>query len=175
MKTVEQIRTEYIDKPTIQRIGLLHPSLRTEAMLIYNQIRQRLTGKTTVRFTHTLRTFAEQDALYAQGRTKPGQRVTNAKGGQSFHNYGLAIDICLLVDKDNNGTFEAAVWDTLLDADADGIKDWAECVAVFEEYGWEWGGRWRTFTDLPHFQKVSGKSVAQLLAAKKDSAGYVMV
>jgi hypothetical protein len=43
-----------------------------------------------------VRTFAEQDALYAQGRTRKGLRVTNAKGGQSYHNYGLAADCALL-------------------------------------------------------------------------------
>lgn len=42
-----------------------------------------------------LRTFKEQDALYAKGRTKPGGVVTKAKGGQSMHNYGLAVDLDL--------------------------------------------------------------------------------
>ncbi|SVE43245.1 uncharacterized protein METZ01_LOCUS496099, partial [marine metagenome] len=41
---------------------------------------------------HTLRTYAEQDDLYEQGRTEPGKIVTNARGGKSWHNFGLAID-----------------------------------------------------------------------------------
>jgi peptidoglycan L-alanyl-D-glutamate endopeptidase CwlK len=44
------------------------------------------------------RTYAEQDALYAQGRTKPGNRITKSKGGQSNHNFGLAVDIGIFYD-----------------------------------------------------------------------------
>jgi len=70
--------------------------LRTEAKQILEEASAKLTGDYTLRFTHTLRTHAEQDKLYAQGRTVKGSIVTNARGGQSYHNYGLAIDICLL-------------------------------------------------------------------------------
>ena len=49
-----------------------------------------------LRVTQGLRTIAEQDELYAQGRTKPGKIVTNAKGGKSNHNSGLAIDVCIV-------------------------------------------------------------------------------
>lgn len=79
-----------MDKITLERIELLHPKLREEVRAIYKEICEALTGNAMCRFSHTLRTFAEQDALYAQGRTKPGAKVTNAKGGQSYHNYGLA-------------------------------------------------------------------------------------
>jgi peptidoglycan L-alanyl-D-glutamate endopeptidase CwlK len=113
------------------------------------------------RFSYTLRTFAEQDALYAQGRTKSGKVVTNAKGGQSYHNYGLAVDIVLIRDMDGNGSFETASWDTNLDADNDGQSDWMEAVAIFKRHGWEWGGDWK-FTDMPHFQKTFGKSISWL-------------
>ncbi|MBT0572791.1 M15 family metallopeptidase [Riemerella anatipestifer] len=150
-----------MDKITLQRIELLHPKLREEAKAIYKEICEALTGKAICRFTHTLRTFKEQDELYTIGRTKKGRRVTNAKGGQSYHNYGLAIDICLLVDKDNNGTYETAVWDTKADFDNDKVADWQEIVAIFKRYGWTWGGDWR-FTDPPHFQKTFGKSIADL-------------
>ncbi|MRQ22700.1 M15 family peptidase [Riemerella anatipestifer] len=150
-----------MDKITLQRIELLHPKLREEAKAIYKEICEALTGNAICRFTHTLRTFKEQDELYAIGRTKKGRRVTNAKGGQSYHNYGLAIDICLLADKDNNGTYETAVWDTKADFDNDKVADWQEIVAIFKRYGWTWGGDWR-FTDPPHFQKTFGKSIADL-------------
>ncbi|MCU7570488.1 M15 family metallopeptidase [Riemerella anatipestifer] len=150
-----------MDKITLQRIELLHPKLREEAKAIYKEICEALTGNAICRFTHTLRTFKEQNDLYAIGRTKKGRRVTNARGGQSYHNYGLAIDICLLVDKDGNGTYETAVWDTKADFDNDKIADWQEIVAIFKRYGWTWGGDWR-FTDPPHFQKTFGKSIADL-------------
>jgi len=72
------------DQATLDRIKLLHPKLREEAGKIYEEICNALSGKAACRFAFTLRTIAEQDALYAQGRTKPGAVVTKAKGGQSY-------------------------------------------------------------------------------------------
>lgn len=80
-----------VDKVTQDRISKLHPSVRDEVTKIIEEINTKfLTGRAKVRIAQGLRTFAEQDALYAQGRTKPGKKVTNAKGGQSVHNYGFA-------------------------------------------------------------------------------------
>lgn len=151
-----------VDQITLNRIKLLHPKYIDEVTEIYSDIQQVLTGRAICRFAYTLRTFKEQDDLYAIGRTKPGKIVTNAKGGQSYHNYGLAFDIVLLVDKDKNGTFESASWETNVDFDGDGKADWKEIVNIAKQYGWEWGGDWK-FTDMPHFQKTSGYSVKQLL------------
>jgi len=145
------------DKPTIDRIKLLHPKLRDEATLIYQEIKAALTGKAICRFSYTLRTFAEQDALF---NARP--QVTKAKGGQSYHNYGLAVDIVLLVDKDKNGSYESALWDVKSDFDQDKTADWMEIVAIFKRYGWEWGGDWK-FYDAPHFQKTHSKSIVDLL------------
>lgn len=150
-----------MDKITLDRIQLLHPLLRDEARELYSEICKELKGRAICRFSHTLRTFKEQDDLYSQGRTRPGKIVTNAKGGDSYHNYGLAIDIVLLVDRDGNGTFESASWETNVDFDGDGIADWQEVVQIFKRYGWEWGGEWR-FKDNPHFQKTFGKSIIEL-------------
>jgi peptidoglycan L-alanyl-D-glutamate endopeptidase CwlK len=138
-----------------------------------------------LRLAYTERTFAEQDALYAQGRTKlfdaNGKRlgkVTNAKGGQSIHNYGLAWDIVLLIDKDGNGTYESASWDMNTDFDGDKTPDWTEAVCVFKGIGAEWGGSWQTFKDYPHFQIDFGYSWQELLALKKagkvDKDGFVI-
>lgn len=166
------------DQKTLERIQTIHPKLRTELGEIYDEIVETLSGRAICRFAYTTRTFAEQDALYAQGRTKPGKKVTNAKGGQSYHNFSLAVDIVLLWDKDGNGTFETPVWDTKTDFDGDKISDWSEVVAIFKRYGWEWGGDWR-FVDAPHFQKTFGKSVKQLLETlnrgAKDKNGYVII
>jgi peptidoglycan L-alanyl-D-glutamate endopeptidase CwlK len=147
-----------MDKPTLDRIQLLHPKLREEAMQIYLEICDALKGKAMCRFAYTLRTFAEQDALF---NAKP--QVTKAKGGQSYHNYGAAIDIVLIVDKDGDGKFETASWDVKSDFDGDGKSDWMEVVAIFKRYGWEWGGDWK-FYDAPHFQKTLGYSIVQLQA-----------
>jgi peptidoglycan L-alanyl-D-glutamate endopeptidase CwlK len=166
------------DQITLDRIKLLHPKLREEAAEIYDEIYESLKGKARCRFTHTLRTFAEQDAIYQQGRTKPGPIVSQAKAGLSPHNYGLAIDIVLLVDKDGDGSFESAAWDSKTDFDKDGKSDWMEIVTIFKQHGWEWGGDWK-FVDMPHFQKCFGKSVRELLAlynAKKvDANNYVPI
>jgi peptidoglycan L-alanyl-D-glutamate endopeptidase CwlK len=154
-----------MDTITLARIELLHPKLRTEAKEIYIAIYNALKGRAAVRFTHTLRTIAEQDALYAQGRTKPGKKVTNAKGGQSYHGYGMAIDICLIIDG------KEASWDITKDFDKDGISDWMEAVAIFKSRGWEWGGDFKSIKDAPHFQKTFGFTTTKLKTMLKGS-GY---
>jgi peptidoglycan L-alanyl-D-glutamate endopeptidase CwlK len=160
------------DQKTLDRIKLLHPKLRDEADKIYDEICKALTGRAICRFTSTLRTFAEQNAIYAEGRTKPGSIKTNAKQGFSFHNYGLAIDIALIIDG------KTASWDMKGDFDKDGKSDWMEVVAIFKQFGWEWGGDWKFF-DGPHFQKTFGKSVRELLAlheaGKVDEHGFVRI
>jgi peptidoglycan L-alanyl-D-glutamate endopeptidase CwlK len=167
-----------MDKLTLQRIELMHPKLVAETNKIYAEICEALKGKAICRFAYTLRTNAEQDALYAQGRTKlfdaNGKRfgiVTNAKGGQSYHNYGLALDIVLIKDTNGDGKPETASWETTVDFDGDGTADWMEIVKIFDSYGWEWGGRWK-FKDLPHFQKAFGKSIGELQKLPKDVKGY---
>lgn len=155
------IKRSKMDKVTLERIQLLHPKLRDEALAIYTEICNALKGRAFCRFTRTLSTFAEQDTLYAQGRTKPGAKVTNAKGGESYHNYAFAGDIVLVVDKDGDGKYESAVWDVKSDFDGDGQSDWMEVVKIFKKYGWEWGGDWK-FYDAPHFQKTFGYSIADL-------------
>lgn len=146
-----------IDKPTKEKIELAHPKLRDELKNLIEKINKDiLTGSAKVRITHTLRTFEEQAELYAQGRTKPGKKVTNAKAGDSFHNYGLAVDIVLII----NGV--SASWDTKKDFDRDQQSDWMEVVKVFKDAGWVWGGDWRSFKDMPHFEKTFGNSISTL-------------
>jgi peptidoglycan L-alanyl-D-glutamate endopeptidase CwlK len=141
-----------MDLITLERIKLLHPALREEAGRIYADICRAMPANVVCRFTHTLRTNAEQDALYAIGRTAPGKVVTNAKGGQSFHNYGLAVDFVLII----NGQVSWAV-----------DKNWLAVIAIFESYGWESGYYWK-FKDAPHVQKTFGKTIAQLAATKQQ-------
>lgn len=106
-----------------------------------------------IRITQGLRTFAEQEALYNQGRTTAGQIVTNAKAGYSYHNYGLAFDFCLIVDG-------KAVWNETLPA-------WKRIVTIAKELGFAWGGDWIGFKDYPHFEMSFGFSTAQLRAGAK--------
>jgi peptidoglycan L-alanyl-D-glutamate endopeptidase CwlK len=146
-----------MDKPTENRIKLLHPNVRDEVTSLINQANNSLSTHSQVRIVQGLRTFAEQDALYAQGRTKPGKKVTQAKAGQSFHNYGISIDFCLLIDD------KEISWDMKRDWDGDKVADWMEVVSIFRKAGWEWGGTWK-FIDNPHFQKTFGYTWQQLLA-----------
>jgi peptidoglycan L-alanyl-D-glutamate endopeptidase CwlK len=99
--------------------------------------------------TSTYRSTAEQNALYAQGRTKPGKKVTNAKGGQSFHNHRLAYDVVPL----RNGK---PVWGT---TGEDG-KLWQRVGELGEAAGLEWAGRWTKFREFPHFQYTGGKPLS---------------
>jgi len=136
-----------MDKVTQERILKLHPAVRAEVEQIVKECDQALTGRARVRISQGLRTNAEQAALYAIGRTLKGKKVTNAKAGQSIHNYGLAVDIVLIIDG------KEASWDTAKDWDNDGVADWYECVKIFAKNGWDWGGNWKSFKDLPHFEK----------------------
>jgi peptidoglycan L-alanyl-D-glutamate endopeptidase CwlK len=72
----------------------------------------------------------------------------------------MAVDIALIIDG------KQASWDTLKDFDGDRVADWMECVNVFKKHGWEWGGDWKKFPDMPHFQKTFGYTVDQLLSLK---------
>lgn len=102
--------------------------------------------------TSTWRDNAAQNALYAQGRTKPGKKVTNAKAGQSFHNYKLAFDFVPIV----NGK---AQWNDL--------ATFKRAGAIGERLGLDWAGRWISFKELAHLQWSGGLSLAQLRAGKK--------
>lgn len=166
-----------MDKVTEERIANLHPLLRNEVTQIIAKIDQQLTGRAKVRITHGLRTFDEQNKLYAQGRTIKGLKVTNAKAGQSIHNYGLAVDICLIVDG------KTASWNMKTDWDDDCLADWMECVAVFKQHGWSWGGDWKNFKDSSHFEKefIQTKSEKlnvtnwrDLIKMKQDKLGYII-
>lgn len=152
------------DKVSIPRAKLLHPAVRNEVISLITGIEKGLSPNIAVRIVQGLRTIDEQNALYAQGRTKPGNIVTNAKGGSSYHNYGLAIDFAILIDKDGNGTYDELSWDIKKDNDKDGVADWLEVVKVFEAAGWEWGGRWSNLKDYPHVQKTFGYKWQDLLA-----------
>jgi peptidoglycan L-alanyl-D-glutamate endopeptidase CwlK len=153
-----------VDSLTLQKIQLLHPKIRQETLETYTHINNNLFGKNLkLRFTHTYRSFEEQNEFYKQGRNKlydkEGNRlpkITNAKGGQSIHNYGLAFDITVLIDKDDNGNFETALWNLEADHDKDNTPDWKEAIACLKSRGWEWGGDWKQFPDYPHFQKTFG-------------------
>ncbi|PIF32988.1 peptidoglycan L-alanyl-D-glutamate endopeptidase CwlK [Flavobacterium sp. 9] len=153
-----------MDQATGLRISKLHPSVRQEMTAIINECNEALTGRSQVRISEGLRTFEEQDALY-----KKRPKVTNARGGQSIHNYGFAVDIVLIIDG------KTASWDTHADWDNDKISDWDECVKVFAKYGWNWGGNWTTFKDMPHFDKIGFSNWRILQNKKRDKNNYIII
>jgi peptidoglycan L-alanyl-D-glutamate endopeptidase CwlK len=152
-----------MDSLTISRINKAHPHIKELLLNQYKEINKRLPKNCRLRFSHVYRSNAEQDALYQQGRTTPGKKVTNAKAGQSIHNYGLAFDIVLLYDKDHNGTFESANWENDI--------NFNKVVEYFTNKGWEWGGNWK-FKDTPHFQMAFGFNWKQL-KTKVDSGKFI--
>lgn len=158
-----------MDNATRQRIKKLHPSVRSEVSQIINLCDHALSGRAKIRITDGFRSFDEQAKLYAKGRTVPGKKVTNARPGQSVHNYGFAVDICLIVDG------KTASWDTKKDWDNDRAADWYECVKIFAQHGWDWGGHWKTFKDMPHFEKKGFNDWRKLSKKKQDKNGYIVL
>lgn len=144
-----------MDLVTIERIKEAHPSIRQSLLQQYKEANNLLGKGARLRFAYVYRSNELQNQLFNK---RP--KVTNAKGGQSIHNYGLAFDIVLLYDNDGNGTFEEASWSMIRDFDKDSKADWMEIVNYFKSKGWEWGGDWKSFKDAPHFQlkKPNGTS-----------------
>jgi peptidoglycan L-alanyl-D-glutamate endopeptidase CwlK len=102
--------------------------------------------------TSTYRDSESQDALYAQGRSAPGNIVTRAKAGQSWHNWRCALDVVPLV----NGK---AIWDDQ--------ALWKQVGEIGKSCGLEWAGDWKTFKEYPHFQYTGGLTLAQLQQGAK--------
>jgi peptidoglycan L-alanyl-D-glutamate endopeptidase CwlK len=149
-----------MDKITLDRIKLAHPAIRETLLQEYTEINNKLPANVRLRFAYVFRTPEEQRKLFIQ---RP--RVTKADQWQSIHNYGLAFDIVLLYDKDNNGTFELASWEQ--------NKYWMQVVEYFKLKGWEWGGDWKSFKDAPHFQKAFGLKWQQM-KAKIDNGDFTV-
>lgn len=103
--------------------------------------------------TSTYRDAESQNALYAQGRTAPGKIVTNAKAGDSWHNWRCAVDVVPIV----NGK-----------PDWDGSHPvWGEIGRLGKEAGLEWAGEWHSFKELAHFQYTGGLTLAQLKSGQQ--------
>lgn len=148
-----------------KRIDDLDPSIRGKAIMFCERCASQ---GINILITCTLRDMKEQAALYAQGREEiskvnalravagmapiksvaENRIVTNAKPGESFHNYGLAFDVVPL---------EAGkpIWDS-------GYPVWQTIGKIGKECGLEWAGDWQRFKEFPHFQYTGGLSLAQV-------------
>lgn len=108
--------------------------------------------------TLALRSVADQDKLYSIGRTKPGDKVTNARGGYSWHNFGRAVDLVLVRD---GGTLE---WQPMVDTDHDGMGDYRQMGEAAKSLGFVWGGDFKGLGDFGHVEYHPGITLADARA-----------
>jgi peptidoglycan L-alanyl-D-glutamate endopeptidase CwlK len=138
-------------------IATLLPEVKPYARAL---VTQAAAAGIAIKVISGLRTYDEQNDLYAQGRTKPGKIVTNAKGGYSNHNFGIAFDV---------GVFEGTKY-------LDESPKYKAVGAIGVGLGLEWGGNWKTIQDEPHFQlrpswasDLSERDMLAELRSRKDS------
>jgi peptidoglycan LD-endopeptidase CwlK len=146
----KQIATDFgtFDMRTESRIMTLLPKTQILARQFMKRV-QNLGNGNTVKIISGTRTYGEQTVLYRQGRFgNPGPIITNAKAGQSNHNFGLAWDIGIF----KNGQYlgESPLY-----------KEVPKTGLVA---GLEWGGDWKKFTDRPHYQISVELALAQVRA-----------
>lgn len=138
-------------------ISLLLPKVQSMTQLFLDTCKKK--GYNVI-ITSTVRTAEEQNALYAQGRTTPGNVVTNAKFGDSMHNWKVAIDFAPV---DANGNIP---WNNK--------ALFAKIGEIGESCGFEWGGRWTSFLDLPHLQYTAGYSLQDFKGGVVDYTKFDM-
>ena len=132
----------------------INPTLRTNVIATMATLRREQAaahlGATArdVRLSSAYRGWAEQAALYNQGRTTPGNIVTNAQAGESWHNYGLAVDMVFCTQNGESN------W-------PDG-NSWASIGAAGAANGLSWGGNWGS-PDRPHLQLPAAGSPNQTM------------
>lgn len=140
-------------------LSLLHPAFRS---LIEQVIAAAAEQGLVLVPMSGARDHDEQQRLYDQGRTAPGAIVTNARPGQSLHNYGMALDLVpqQLIDT-ANWSPESDLWQTV--------------GALASEFGLEWGGNWTGFVDRPHVQMGGTGGWQALQALPVDEQGFVIL
>ena len=126
-----------VDTRSEANIATLLPEVRPIARTL---VHKSANAGILIKVISGLRTFDEQDQLYAQGRSRPGRKITNARGGYSNHNFGIAFDI---------GVFERNRY--LPDS-----PKYKAVGALGVDLGLEWGGNWTSIVDQPHFQLRPG-------------------
>ena len=126
----------------------LHPKAREKAMQWIDRCRE---AGIDVLIYCTYRSASEQDDLYRIGREIPGKRVTNAKGGQSMHQYRVAWDAVPLIGG-------KPAWSN--------SELYRRMGEVAESLDIEWAGRWKSFRETAHFQYVNGLTLADFQAGR---------
>lgn len=150
---------EIWDFKTQQKIKELQPDFQSKIIEFIVRAEKELGIK--LRVYEAYRSNTRQAELYAKGRTAPGPKVTNAKPGQSKHNYRLAIDLVEI----KNGE---ALWNN---------ANWAKIGALGKSLGLIWGGDFKSIVDKPHFESAE-YTIAELQSLNssgKVSNGYITV
>lgn len=136
-----------LDDRSERNVATLHPKVQSLArsfLIAANKILSR--SGVVAKIISGTRTWQEQDALYAKGRTAPGPKVTNARAGFSNHNFGVAFDIGLFQGKTYLG-------DSPL---------YKELGPLGESLGLKWGGRFKSLVDYPHYEFNTGLTLSQM-------------
>ena len=134
-----------LDATSQARIAQVHSELAERVRRMYDEL---WAEGIVIHVVQGLRTYQEQDALYAKGRTTPGPIVTNARGGRSYHNYGLAVDIVPAITP-------AGVWTPdwkSRDQRHQLTPHYGRMVEVGTSLGLVSGSHWVKLCDDPHFQ-----------------------
>jgi len=140
-----------------RKLSDLHPALQAPAQAFIDECAAE---GIDLLVTCTYRTGNEQDELYAQGRTKPGRIVTNARAGQSSHNATLnglpaskALDVVpIRHGKPVWGTSGNGIDNDPADDDKDDLELWQRVGIIGDRHGFQWAGRWKKFKEYPHFE-----------------------
>ena len=136
----------------------LHPIVAEKVEILKEKTAEK---EIAILITDDYRSFEEQDKLYDKGRRTPGKVVTHAEGGESYHNFGLAVDFALQLENGN------VIWDIEYDGNGNGQSDWFEVAEIAKELGFQWGGDWRGFKDYPHLQMDFGLTINDLQEGKR--------
>lgn len=151
--TVAPIIAGPVDARSEKSIATLLPEVRPYARAL---VTKAAAAGITIKVISALRTYEEQNALYAQGRSRPGKIVTKAHGGYSNHNFGIAFDI---------GIFEGGRY-------LPESEKYKAVGAIGSDLGLEWGGNWKNFNDAPHFQLrpewAAGMKESEMLAVLRS-------
>lgn len=135
-------------------LARLQPSTSRKAKAL---IKAMMEKGHVIDITSGYRSPEEQTRLYAQGRTAPGKKVTNAKAGESLHNYGVAFDVAFMVDGKPS-------WDNK--------HPWQLLGETGEALGLSWGGRWTALVDRPHFEELKGYTLRDFMRGDVDYGRY---
>ena len=137
---------------SVPDMALLKPKVRRLAETLIEECEKE--GFLVV-VSRAFRTFEEQDTLYAKGRTEAGNIVTNAKGGRSYHNFGVAFDVRPVIQNEEDREMR-----------------YKKTGVIGKRLGLEWGGDWKEFVDLPHFQFTLGYSLDDFNTGTVDETRF---